>query len=78
MEIEKTQRGFEIIKFLDQYEQECSLQQSSAIDNTERGFTKLGSSYVWFGTIERMHLSRDHVKELISHLQKWVDTGSFK
>ena len=48
-EVKPTARGFERIDFLDAYGVECSLQQSSAIDDTERGVGNPGSSFVWLG-----------------------------
>lgn len=45
----KTERGFEVIKFKDAYENECSLQQSSAIGDTDEAFENPGSSFVWLG-----------------------------
>jgi hypothetical protein len=77
MKVEKTNRGFEIIYFKDRYDMACSLQQSSAIDDTERGFENPGSSFIWLGSSERMHLDRETVTELIKHLKKWVETGKF-
>ncbi len=75
MKIEHTERGFEIIKFVDLYMEKCSLQQSSLADNELPG-----SSAVWFGTDsgKRMHLGPADVKELVTHLQQWLETGSFE
>ena len=92
LKVVRTQRGFEVISFVDAYGKLCSLQQSSAIDGTEEGLANPGSSFVWLGvdvlatavagvdpTVgkSRMHLSRDQVSQLIGYLQKWCDTGSF-
>ena len=77
-ECKRTSRGFQIITFDDANGKECELQQSSAIDDTERGLNKPGSSCVWLGVgcySERMHLHRDHVQELISVLQGWLKDG---
>lgn len=74
MKIEYTNRGFEIIIFLDRNEKECSLQQSSVAD-----FETPGTSAIWLGvTNERMHISFEQVKKLLPHLQAWVESGSFK
>lgn len=93
LKLVRTQRGFEVISFVDAYGKLCSLQQSSAIDGTEEGLANPGSSFVWLGvdvlataaaeidvTVgrSRMHLSRDQVSQLIEALQKWYDTGSFE
>lgn len=73
MKIEKTERGFEIIRFTDFYGAECSLQQSSLAL-----YNKPGSSAVWFGAgDERMHINLELVKELLPYLQNWVEGGSF-
>jgi len=72
-----TNRGFDCIEFRDAHRVKCSLQQSSAIDDTERGMENPGSSFLWLGTqIERMHLSRDQVTALVGHLQTWLELGS--
>jgi hypothetical protein len=74
MEVKRTQRGFELIEFLDRNSQPCSLQQSSAAD-----YETPGSSAVWLGLGDhRMHLSLDHVSELVIYLQRWLDDGSFQ
>ena len=43
--VSRTDRGFEIVKFLDRYDVPCSLQMSSLADAEEPG-----TSAVWFGT----------------------------
>lgn len=75
MKVEKTDRGFEIIRFEDHNGTPCTLQQSSrAITETP------GSSAVWLGTGDhnRMHLEMEQVKELVTHLQWWIDNCSFR
>ena len=69
-----TARGFELIEFLDCYDKPCSLQQSSlAIYATP------GTSAIWLGQGDyRMHLEEDQVEALITHLQRWLDDGSFR
>jgi hypothetical protein len=49
MELKKTHRGFEYIEFRDGNGDLCTIQQSSAIDNTEQGYDSPGSSYLWVG-----------------------------
>lgn len=72
-----TERGFELVKFQDVNDQACSLQQSSAMDDTQRGWEQAGSSNVWFGVDHvRMHLSREHVELLLPCLQRWLEKGS--
>lgn len=76
MKVTHTPRGFAFISFKDRYGQKCSLQKSSLA--TE--------DCVWLGCDEvqyhmgealspRMHLSIPLAKELIAHLQRFVDTG---
>lgn len=73
MKIEKTERGFEIIRFKDFYGGECTLQQSSLAL-----YDKPGSSAIWFGLGDkRMHINLELTKELLLHLQNWVKDGSF-
>jgi hypothetical protein len=89
MEIEKTNRGFNIAGFEDSNGEECSLQVSSSaiepkiwlgIDNpkpmmlTGNGWeaVPLHKDVMLSG---RMHLTIDQVKELLPHLNKFVETG---
>ena len=75
-ECKKTSRGFQIIDFQDSHANACELQQSSATDDTERGLSNPGSSYVWLGLSgQRMHLHREHVHKLICVLQGWLQDG---
>ncbi len=91
LKVGATSRGFELIEFEDRNGHKCSLQQSSAIDDTERGMEQPGSSMVWLGCDEnayhsqtgepqspRMHLSREHVQALMPMLKRWLDDGSFE
>jgi hypothetical protein len=76
--LERTSRGFQLVEFADANSKKCSLQQSSVIDDTERGYEQPGTSFVWLGIDgERMHLHRYHVRELISLLRQWHETGNF-
>ncbi len=51
--------------------------QSSAINPDQIDAIKNpGSSYLWIA--DQYHLNRDEVKELITRLQAWLDTGSLK
>ena len=68
--VDWTPRGFQIIRFTDANQKQCSLQQSSAIDDTTRGMSQPGIAFVWLGVgDERMHLSRDHVVDLVAQLR---------
>lgn len=86
--VDHTNRGFELIKFKDAYGMPCSLQQSSLAE-----YEQPGSSAVWLGSdldelpvdhvtgnkkTARMHLKVEQVEELITRLQAWVQSGSFK
>jgi hypothetical protein len=79
-EVTYTDRGFERIDFKDCYGEECSLQQSSAIEDSDIP----GASFVWLGAnnvsgrADRMHLNKEQVGELVAHLVNWMNTGSFK
>jgi hypothetical protein len=74
MRIERTERGFEVINFVDRYGADCSLQQSSAMID----FETPGASAIWFGTsADRMHLDFALLRQLLPHLQAWTETGSF-
>lgn len=73
----RTSRGFQYIPFFDHSGQECSLQQSSLAM-----YEPPGTSAIWLGVDEnkpsnRMHLTLDMVKDLVSVLQNWIDTGYF-
>ena len=63
----KTLRGFERGEFVDRYGVKCSIQKSSLATG----------DCIWLGTdFKRMHLTRDQVKELLSVLQCFVETGN--
>lgn len=71
--------GFQKVAFMDDHLKPCSIQCSSAIDGTDRGFEHPGSSFLWLGidSQDRMHLSRSDVAGLIERMQQWLDCGSF-
>ena len=48
-EDDRTGRGFAVVKFEDAYGYECSLQQSSAIGDSDEAMDNPGSSFVWLG-----------------------------
>ena len=99
VKVTKTDRGFEVARFVDLYGAKCSIQRSS-IATTDA---------IWFGCDEiglkrftpfaggwqdvaleqtvggvhhvannRMHLTRDMVRELLPVLQRFVDTGELE
>lgn len=81
MEVKLTSRGFERIDFTDCYNKDCSLQQSSAIRDSDIP----GASFIWLGPndgaytneVDRMHLNREQVSQLVTYLVNWMNTGSF-
>lgn len=48
-QVEKTERGFEFVKFVDAYGLKCSVQQSSAIGDLDEDLENPGSSFLWIG-----------------------------
>ena len=90
MKKEKTCRGFSIIKFKDSYDNPCSLQMSSSamedkiwlgIDDANPQICAPGNCWIKYDIPKevmlhtRMHLTKDQVKDLLPHLQKFVKTG---
>lgn len=74
--VERTPRGFPIIRFKDFYGTECSLQMSSLALCAEPG-----QSAVWLGVSgldSRMHLTVEQVIALMACLRTWLDKGVFK
>lgn len=88
MNVEKTKRGFQVIRFTDRYNVPCSLQISSIATEpcvwfgcddanlqelTDDGWKPVEGDF--FATT-RMHLSKDMVEELITYLTTFTQTGS--
>ncbi|NBW19799.1 MAG: hypothetical protein EBR82_68680 [Caulobacteraceae bacterium] len=74
----RTARGFQVVTLRDVDNVYYTLQQSSAIDDTDFGQSKPGSSFLWFDTDDkRIHLDRERVKGLVHILQKWLEDGTF-
>ena len=76
MDIKQTFRGFPFIEFEDSNNKICSLQKSSVV--TEH--------FIWLGVEKdcasnkvlmdsRMLLNREQVKELLPHLQTFIETS---
>lgn len=57
---DKTERGFAIVEFKDQYDVPCSLQASSVV-LSEHGLDNPGTSAVWLGitTVKPIVMARD-------------------
>jgi len=74
MDVNQTERGFEIIRFEDLSGIECTLQQSS-----DAIYEQPGSGALWLGIgDDRMHLSEIHVEAIVEHLSAWLETGSLR
>ena len=88
--MDKTERGFGKIEFIDKYDKKCSLQESSlatddciwlGIDDPEPKRMEPNKGWFPFHIPEdvlistRMHLNKEQVKELLPYLQKFVETG---
>ena len=79
-----TARGFSLGEFEDEYKQQCSIQDSSraGIDCFWLGVGNTGPRIEGpFGTkgediMGRMHLTKEHARDLITILQRFVETGS--
>lgn len=66
MKARKTERGFTIIEFDDDYGEPCSIQESSL----------MGEPCLWLGSnVDRMHLNQELVEKLISILEGFMETG---
>jgi len=49
LKFNRTNRGFGCLELIDTHGLPCSIQQSSAIDNTVHGLNNPGSSFLWIG-----------------------------
>lgn len=91
MKIEKTERGFSIYNFIDDYGVECSLQKSSSAEADKiwfgcnrpnvrkfvpgEGWVKIPEPDGEWIADTRMHLTVDQVKTLLPMLIAFVETG---
>jgi hypothetical protein len=79
MKILTTCRGFEFVRFTDHNKQLCTIQASSAIGDYNDAYDKPGNSFLWMGVGDtRMHVGREQVAEIVTHLQAWLATGSLE
>ena len=72
----RTERGFVLVEHpthTNKPKDERLIQESSAIGDYENSFDMPGSSYLWVGA--RHHLNREEVRELIDHMENWLETG---
>lgn len=85
-----TQRGFDRVEFTDHYGADCSLQKSSLAteDAIWLGCNRADPKVLVPGqgwqpvpmpeeyiANTRMHLTREHVRDLLPYLQRFVETG---
>lgn len=78
--VERTARGFPLVKFSDSRGVWCSVQMSSIVLNYEDALERPGTSALWIGAdsaAEKMHLDREQVAGLIERLMQWLETGQF-
>jgi len=80
VKVSKTDRGFAVIT-AERYSTESGqssrlIQESSAIGDYADSLEKPGSSSLWVG--QAHHLNREEVAELVSYMQRWLDTGSLQ
>lgn len=74
--VNRTDRGFDLIEFQDYSDVRCQVQQSSAVGVDGKEMRLPDTSFLWVGReTGRMHLSREHVMELIEVMQRWLGTG---
>lgn len=77
MKINVTNRGFEVVvapNHASEREEQMII-ASSVIGNYPDAWDRPGSSALWFGSVL---LYREEVRELVSHLEAWLATGSLK
>jgi len=85
-----TERGFGIVEFVDHYGYKCSLQKSSlatedciwlGLSKVEPKVLKQGAGWRPYPLPEgvhiasRMHLTQEHVREMLPFLQHFAETG---
>jgi hypothetical protein len=74
--VKRTDRGYDLIEFGDYNDVPCQVQQSSAVGFDGKEMRLPGTSFLWVGReTGRMHLSREHVSELVEVMQRWLYTG---
>lgn len=76
--LKETGRGFKRGEFKDRYGAECSIQESSLADEdcVWLGCEHEGKHHVTGNPLgARMHLTRDMAVALVTHLQRFIETG---
>lgn len=76
MIVTQTDRGFDLIEFVDMYGLACSLQKSSLA--TEDAVWLEATTPTTAGRSARMHLTQNMVRELLPHLVRFVETGEIR
>ena len=80
MNVTRTACGFELLDYAiyasDPRGAGRLIQASSAIGDYEDAADRPGTSFLWIG--DNHHLNRAEVRQLVSHLQAWLDTGSLE
>lgn len=79
MDIVTSDRGLEYIHFkegTDSTQKSRLVSQSSVVGDYTDSASRPGSSYLWIGG--NHHLSREQVRELVRHLNSWLETGSLR
>lgn len=76
-EVKYTARGFQVLELIDSNDRVFDLQQSSVMDKEDHMwiFTNIKDSDERCANCA-IHLSTTKAKELIEHLQEFVDTGN--
>lgn len=69
LNVDKTNNGLAIVRFRDDANIECSLQESS--------FHGGDGPYIWLGYHHghRMHLTQEMVRALLPYLNRFIDVG---
>lgn len=81
MKDSKTARGFALVEFTDINGDSCSLQESSV---ATQNCIWLGCDHETLHPVTqepcgaRMHLDRKLVKQLVTHLNRWLEKGTFE
>jgi hypothetical protein len=79
MDVVNSDRGLEYIHFENRphsTQKSRLVSQSSAVGDYTDSASRPGSSNLWVGA--HHHLSREQVRELVQHLNNWLETGSLR
>ena len=80
MRVKQTDRNFRFIEHVTRPAHVAAsaklLQESSMIGDYENSWDEPGSSFLWIGPDH--HLNREEVREMIEHMQYWLDNGRLK